>query len=371
MIRKYVLSALALAGFVLAIFTVQAGNRPQPVASPVVGPAQPPYESYVAGAGIVEASTRNIAIGTPVSGLVMKVFVEAGESVKAGAPLLKLDDRDPVAQLAVKQSAVVASKAQLEKLKSYPRAEEVTVAEARVQAAEFAMADAKNQVGLWESVRDKRAVPQEEFDKKRYAASVAEAKYEEASADLALLKAGAWKPDIDIAAAQLASAEAQASQTQTDIDRLTIRAPVDGQILQCNVRAGEYAMAGPADTPLMLLGNVQLLHVRVDVDENDAWRVIKDARAVALLRGNPQFKTDLKFVRFEPYVVPKRSLTGASTERVDTRVLQVIYSFERGDMPVYVGQLMDVYIDAPPAGSSVDEMHASRIESKSGSGERK
>jgi hypothetical protein len=39
-------------------------------------------------------------------------------------------------------------------------------------------------------------------------------------------------------------------------------------------------------------------------------------------------------------------LTGDSTERVDTRVLQIIYSFERGNLPIYVGQQMDVYIDA-------------------------
>src|SRR5262245_20226738 len=100
MVRKYVLSALAVAGVVLAIFTVAAGNRPQPAAPPVVNPAQSPYESYVAGAGIVEASTRNIEIGTPVSGLVMEVFVEAGDSVKKGQALFKLDDRDLAAELA-------------------------------------------------------------------------------------------------------------------------------------------------------------------------------------------------------------------------------------------------------------------------------
>jgi len=49
--------------------------------------------------------------------------------------------------------------------------------------------------------------------------------------------------------------------------------------------------------------------------------------------------------------VPKRSLTGDSTERVDTRVLQVLYRFDRGDLPVYVGQQMDVFVEAPPIGT--------------------
>jgi hypothetical protein len=75
-----------------------------------------------------------------------------------------------------------------------------------------------------------------------------------------------------------------------------------------------------------------------------------DAAARAYVRGNRDIWTDLKFVGIEPYVVPKRSLTGDSTERVDTRVLQVLYAFEGGRLPIYVGQQMDVFIDAPPAG---------------------
>jgi hypothetical protein len=94
------------------------------------------------------------------------------------------------------------------------------------------------------------------------------------------------------------------------------------------------------------------MHVRVDVDENDAWRIRPDAAAEASLRGNSSLKTPLTFVRIEPYVIPKRSLTGESTERVDTRVLQIIYSFDPSTIPVYVGQQMDVSIQAPPPGTT-------------------
>jgi HlyD family secretion protein len=73
---------------------------------------------------------------------------------------------------------------------------------------------------------------------------------------------------------------------------------------------------------------------------------------VAFVRVNRALETPVQFVRFEPYVVPKRSLTGDTTERVDTRVLQVLYQFHPGDLPVYVGQQMDVFIDAPPIGSA-------------------
>jgi hypothetical protein len=87
--------------------------------------------------------------------------------------------------------------------------------------------------------------------------------------------------------------------------------------------------------------------------------VRQGARAVAYVRGNSSITTPLQFVRIEPFIVPKRSLTGDTTERVDTRVLQVIYAFEPGDLPVYVGQQMDVYIDAPPVGKTTTSPVAS------------
>jgi HlyD family secretion protein len=90
----------------------------------------------------------------------------------------------------------------------------------------------------------------------------------------------------------------------------------------------------------------------VDVDEHEAWRVRPDAKAMGHIRGNPDLKSELQFVRFEPFVVPKKSLTGDSTERVDTRVLQIIYKVERDDFPIFVGQQMDVFIDAKGASAT-------------------
>jgi HlyD family secretion protein len=116
-------------------------------------------------------------------------------------------------------------------------------------------------------------------------------------------------------------------------------------VLQVNVRAGEFAPSGVLNPPLILFGKLDRMHLRVDVDENDAWRFRKDVAAMAFVRGNRELKTDLMVERVEPYVVPKRSLTGDSTERVDTRVMQAVYSFPRGALPVYVGQQMDVFIE--------------------------
>jgi multidrug resistance efflux pump len=185
----------------------------------------------------------------------------------------------------------------------------------------------------------------EDVNQRILATAVAQRQLAQARAEDALLKAGAWRFDKDIARAAVALAEAQVRQTRTDLDRVLVRAPRDGVVLQVNVREGEYAASGgPA---LMLLGAIdKKVHVRVDIDEHDIPRFRKGSRGVASPRGHPGLVYPLRYERVEPYVIPKKSLTGDNTERVDTRVLQVIYSLEPGDRPaVYVGQQMDVFLE--------------------------
>jgi HlyD family secretion protein len=347
MIRKYVLPLIALAGATYASVTVAMGSLPAPVAAPVADPSQAPFAAYIAGSGIVEARSRNIAIGSPLPRVVAEVSVLVGDEVKKGAPLFKLDDRDLRAELEVRKSSLASARARLERLAAAPRPEEVPPAEARVLEAETTLADLKNQVSLWEKVSDTRAVSEEELSRKRYAAKGAEARVAETRAQLALLKAGSWKADVEVARVEVEASESQVRSIETELDRLVVRAPSDGTVLQVNVRAGEFAPSGALQVPLMLFGNLEKLHVRVDVDENDAWRFRKGAAAVAFVRGNRELRTPLAFEWVEPYVIPKRSLTGDTTERVDTRVMQAVYSFDREKLPVYLGQQMDIFIEAP------------------------
>jgi multidrug resistance efflux pump len=160
-----------------------------------------------------------------------------------------------------------------------------------------------------------------------------------------LLRAGAWGPDKEVARAAVAKAEAEVDQAMTEIARLTVRAPIAGDVLQVNVRAGEFVNSLQT-APLIVFGDIQTLHVRVDIDDNDIPRFAPQAPARACFRGDARKSYALTFVRVEPLVVPKRSLTGDSSERVDTRVLQVIYAIAQGERSAYVGQQLDVFIDA-------------------------
>jgi multidrug resistance efflux pump len=357
MLRKFLLPVLALAGFCFAVWLVFEAAKPVPASKPVTEPPQPPYRMRISGSGIVEASTRNIAVGTQVSGVVTAVTVRISQSVKAGDPLFVLDDRVERAALAVKEAALAEAEARLTRLLQAPRKEEVPVVRARVREAEAALEDFRHQLKRAEEVHDPRAISIEDLTKRRFAVHAAAARLVEAQADLALLEAGSWKADITVARAQVQRAAAEVRAAEVEIERLTVRSPVNGRILQVNIRPGEFAQGGALTEPLMLLGNTERLHVRVDVDENDAWRFTPHSRATAFVRGNPRLKTGLTFEYIEPYVIPKRSLTGDSTERVDTRVMQIVYSFPGDALNVYPGQLMDVYIEdagesIPPTDSS-------------------
>jgi HlyD family secretion protein len=307
--KKYILPLIAFGALTFGIVSMV---KSQPGLEATVPPSPPPLSPYthtVAADGLVESSSENISIGTPISDVVTEIPVVVGQQVRAGDILFKLDVRQLEADLAVRRA-------------------ELEVAQSQVPVDAASYDDVKQQLDFAESLSDKRAISSQELAKREHAVDVARARLEESRA-------------------QVTAAAADVESLQTQIERSIIRAPIDGEVLQCKVHVGEFAPAGVTDTPLIMLGRLKPLNIRVDVDENEAWRVRPNAQAVATVRGNANLKTKISFVRFEPYVLPKKSLTGDSTERVDTRVLQVIYRVDDDKLPLFVGQQMDVFIDAP------------------------
>jgi multidrug resistance efflux pump len=347
MLIKYVLPLVALALVAFAIRQVIGTRAEKDEVRPPITPSQSPFKETVAGAGIVEAQTENIEIGATMPGLVVEVYVKVHEKVKAGDPLFKLDDRQLRADLAVRKSAVEAARVDLVRLKSQPRKEELPIYEAIVNETDASLASAEDELRRAQRLeaRGPGVVTEQELVSRRQTRDMAKARLAKSKADLALWRAGAWQPAIDVAAAAVRQAEAQVASVEQEIERTTVNALVDGEVLQVNVHPGEF-VGTPHNEPLIVLGNVQQLHVRVDIDEHDIPRFVKGAPAQAVIKGDASTKYPLRFVRVEPYVIPKRSLTGQNTERVDTRVLQAIYALEPTDKPLYVGQQVEVYIDA-------------------------
>ena len=284
---------LALLGLVVAGSFVWKVMQPRPKSVPLAQPAANPYKRSVAASGIVEAQDRNIEIGSPVSGLIEDYLVKVGQKVERGDVLFIIDGRDLRASLQVQQTEVEVAKAKEELL--------------------------QDQLQRLEKVKDQRAISIDEVKTKYF--------------------------NVKVAQTELMAAEAKVQEIKALLDRLVIRAPRQGVIIQNSLRVGEYFQAGGAK-PAMVLGNHEQLQIRADIDEQNAAEMILGAKATAFPRNNTSLAIPLKFSYIEPYVIPKRSLTGASQERVDTRVLQVIYQVEQPlEFPLYIGQQVDVFID--------------------------
>jgi multidrug resistance efflux pump len=348
-LSKFGIPLVAAIFAIVAMIHVVRASQTLPPTLPPVEPARTGFADTIGAAGIVEAWTENISIGAPLPGIVLEVYVpveKVGQTVKKGDPLFLVDNRQLLATLKYNEANLQASRAQLAKLEAQPRREEIPPSEAKVQVAQASL-DLQQDL----AARARRLVPsgamaEEDVNQRSLARGVARQQLAQAVAEDALLKAGAWQYDKDIAKAAIAQAEAQVVQTKTDLDRTLVRAPRDGMILQVNVREGEYVGTPPGQA-LMVLGAINnKVHVRVDIDEHDIPRFSRGTPAKASPRGHPSLVYPLKFERVEPYVVPKKSLTGDNIERVDTRVLQVIYALESPDSSVYVGQQMDVFVDA-------------------------
>jgi multidrug resistance efflux pump len=343
---RFVLPVLALSMAALGFYHVQQSSQSATATTPPENPARVPFEHAVAGSGVVEAETENISLGAALPGLVLEVHVptsRVGTFVRAGAPLFRIDDRHLKAQLSVAEAELVSARARLTRLNEQPRPEELPPSLAKVKAAAARTARLQDEYFRAKRLIATATIAQDEYVNRQLSYEAAAHEEAQALAECELLKAGAWKPDLVIAQASLQEAAAKVEQLRTEIDRALVVAPVDGVVLQVNVRPGERI--SELDTrPLMVLGDCRTFHVRVDVDERDIARFQPGAPAVAYPRGQTNRTLTLRFVRVEPLAIPKKALTGDNTERVDTRVLQVIYAIEPAQPRVYAGQQLDVFI---------------------------
>jgi HlyD family secretion protein len=300
-------SLLAIAGMVSAVVLVLKQRAVVPAPPPLVEPSSAPFAETVGARGILEGRNENVRIAPARSGLVEAVLVRVGDEVHKGDVLFSQDGREAEAERVAQEASVSALRAVLAE-------------------GEVTEADRRDQWQRMEQLGKSRVASVDEKQRTLFALRQAEARRFSAQA-------------------QLATAQAQLEKAKTVCDTLQVRAPRDGTVLQVNVRAGEYLVPGVSEYAL-LMGETRELQVRADVDEDNASRVVPGCEAVAYIKGQRSDPVPLRFVRIEPYIVPKKSLTGESSERVDTRVLQVVFKLERPVQRLYVGQQMDVFLKA-------------------------
>ena len=353
----FVLAGIGLVGGITSAVISAQKQPPQP---PAFEPASNPYADGIFANGIIESDQphgSNVNIYPEVSGTVVDVPVHAGQVVKRGDELVQLDDRVQRATTEQLEAQAQAAKAMLEELRAQPRPENLVVVQAQLVAAEASAKQARDSYEKQQHAYDidPHAVSRDTLDTARNAWLVADANRVTAQRNLELTRAGAWIYDIRNQQATYDSLVKSASAARTLLSKYTLRAPHDGTVLSINVARGSYVSPqGVYDTytqanndPAVVFGtSPKTLNVRCYVDEILIPRLgaTKGLKAQMFVRGT-KGSIPIEFVRVEPYVTPKISLSDERQERVDLRVLPVIFRFEAAEgQPVYPGQLVDVYI---------------------------
>ncbi len=375
---KLLIYGLPLAAVVAAAGAILSISRTQPHPAtnvPVVSPPVQPgsqggaggavAQGFIGAAGLVEPNGQEIEIGAHRSGVVETVMVIPGQSVKAGETLFVLDQRAAKGTVDLRRAELLAAERRRDQTvaRTASLKAQVEAARAAANAAKAEMEEWADQLRSGEELLAKggNAISQREVTRRRNTERSAQARLEEARARIVQLEeelkliAAPSGATLAVDEAAVEQARRTLETAEIDLALLTVRAPVAATVLQVNVRPGEYAFAGTVTTPLIILGNLDPLHVRVDIDEGDVARFSPTARVFASLRGQSNERMQLKFVRVEPIIVPKRSLTGAAGERVDTRVLRVIYALPPDAGRAYSGQQVDVFIESTSTRAQVSQ----------------
>ncbi len=340
---------LSLAGLCIGVWAVSTADQKEPPL-PLARPASiNPFDRGVAALGVIEPAGKSVTVNAPEPGLVVELFADVGEDVSKGDPLFRLDSRRLEADLVRALAAVAAGEAEVNRWHALPRAEDLPPMEAAAAAAEALWKDREEQRLLVEDAARRGSGTSRDVSRAAFQAAAAKAEYDRAMADLTKLRSGGWRPDLAVATAELERLRAEVKSLQLLTERLTVRAPRDGRVLRRQIEVGEFTSGEPS-RPAMIIGDLSTLHVRAQVDEEDIGliRATDPApRATARTRGAVVAELPLELIRIEPFARPKSDLIGTNQERVDTRVIDVLFRVKQSPtIPVYPGQAVDVFIES-------------------------
>ena len=351
----------ALVGLLSAVYY---GIERKPLA-PVFDPTANPYAAGIYANGIVQsdqANGTNIALYPEVSGSVLQIPVSEGQRVKRGDVLLVLDATVPQATAEQLQAQAQAAQAALAELRAEPRPESLAVVTAQVDVAQATLKMNADNLTKLEGIAksDPGLISRDQLDNAVNSVAVATASLSVARKQYELAKAGAWKYEVQSQTQQYVALDKAYQAAAAQLAKYTLRAPVDGAVLSIQTAVGSYVSVqgtydpiSGANGPVILMGGgaADQLSVRCYIDEILIQRLAltQSTPARMFIRGT-NISIPLQYVRVQPYVSAKIQLSSGRTERVDLRVLPVIFRMKRPPgVQLYPGQMVDVYIESPAA----------------------
>jgi len=289
----YSLIVLSIISITVAMAVIFYDERPTESQTLPIPELAPPYKNFIAGTGVVESRSKNIQIGSFIDGVISGVNVESGEGVKKGALLFTLNKKMITAKITAQQAIIALENTKL-----------------------------KNAQHQFQIIQNFKKISPNMVKKTDYTTA---------------------KDNVAQAAARLRVVKSKLTILLQELALYDVYSPIDGKVLESKLSIGKYF---PKNSTLLTIGSNKQ-NLRVDINEYDIYKFTPNTNAVAFVRGHPKLKIPLKYLYTMPYVVPKKNLTGLSTERTDTRVLQVLYALPKKiDFPLFVGQQLDVFIQS-------------------------
>ncbi|WP_373048565.1 HlyD family secretion protein [Vulgatibacter sp.] len=328
----------------------KAGPAEQAAAARVLS-RQLPLAGHVGAPGVVEPRDREAALAFHVPGIVAAVHVEEGAWIEAGTPIVALRDESEKAQVAAAEAELASAQAVLRKLRSGARREDVRAARAEADAAK-ARAKLSGEV----HARTERLVAEGAATQEALDSAAAQARADERTA--AALEArwealadGSRPEDVAAARAAVALAEAHLAQARANLERLVLRAPTAGEVLQVLVQVGEYV--NPAAGPAVTFGDTSALRVRLDVDERDVARV-RSGQPATIVADAWEERFAGRVVEIGRRMGRKNVRTDEPTERLDTKILEVLVELD-GRPPLPQGLRVTGYVGASESAAATAE----------------
>jgi len=341
---------LSICGLAVGVWAVASSDQVPPTLALSRQPSVNPFGRGISALGFVEPANRVAQITAPEAGLVTSVLVEVGDVVEIGQPLMTLDTRRLESELIKAKAAVPPAQAEVDRWHALPRLEDLPALEALVSAADAEVAERELQLQINEEARARGAATDRDVAQRRLSAAAAKSLADKALADLARLKAGGWQPDLTLSEAILKQRQADVASLELLIERQTVRATRAGTVLRRDIEPGEFVTTENSRAALSL-GDLSRLRVRAQIDEEDIALLTGSGaslKAIARTRGAVVVEFPLSFHMIEPFARPKTDLSGENTERVDTRIVDVVLDVSLKDSQgtrLYPGQAVDVFID--------------------------
>ncbi|MEQ1885818.1 MAG: HlyD family efflux transporter periplasmic adaptor subunit [Bryobacteraceae bacterium] len=345
MTRKWITWTAVAAGVVLlggVVMQQRTLAKAGPEAEPKsVGPAE--NIRYVVAAGRVEPASEEITIGSELDGKLQSVPVEEGDTVRRGQVVGVLDNGHFAARIEIAKSDVREREAALERLRNGERVEVKREAAAAVREAEAAVEQARAERERREMLLRRGAISKAEFEVGDRDFRTAEARLDAVRERKNVADQQTRPEDIRRAEAELDRAKANVSEAEAMYAKTLLRSPVNGRVLRKYRKAGESVSAN-GSTPVLALGDLSTLRVRVDVDETDVARLHVGQKAYVTAEAYGEKHFTGQVVRIGQALGRKNVRTDEPSERVDKKILETLVELDKGqNLPV--GLRVDAYLE--------------------------